>query len=177
MKTSEPVMLILCGLPFAGKTTLGRDLAEALEDVVHIDVDSINTERGLGLEAEPVPPMEWSTTYDIAYSRAREALLSGRIVILDAANYSRAQRDILRMQARRANAETAVIFLDVSPEECRARLLASRESGTGDDIRQEELERAVERLDPPRADERVLLYLPGMRVDDLVSGLQQVFGQ
>ena len=41
-----PLLMIVCGLPFSGKTSMASGLASALENIVHVDIDSINTERG-----------------------------------------------------------------------------------------------------------------------------------
>lgn len=172
-----PVLLILTGLPFSGKSALSKDLANALGDAVHVEIDRINTERGLGIGEAPISAMDWSETYRVAYERAEQALSTSLDVVFDATNYSRAQRDILRMTARRAGAESAVIFVDTPVDECRARWLANRESGERYDVREDDFQRVVDRFDAPQADERVLLYYPGMTVDDLVSGLRQVFGR
>ncbi len=167
-------MLIVSGLPFAGKTAMSRELAESLDNAAHIEIDQINTERGLGIDAAPISPTEWAETYRLAYQRADEALSTGQDVIFDATNYSRAQRDILRVNARRRGAESAVIFVDVSPEESRARWQANRESVDRYDVRDEDFERVVTRFDPPTPDERVILFLPGMSVENLLSGLAQL---
>ena len=172
-----PVLLILCGLPFAGKTALAVELAQTLEGAAHIEIDAINTARGLGIDAAPITPMEWSDTYRISYERIEDALAQGQDVIYDATNYSRAQRDILRATGRRKGAENAVIFVDVPVEEARRRWLANRESGELPDMPDEDFERVVNRFDPPGADELVLLFYPGMGVADLVSGIRQVFGR
>ena len=39
---SEPTLYILCGLPFAGKTTLAKELVKHF-GFVHIDIDQIYT--------------------------------------------------------------------------------------------------------------------------------------
>jgi tRNA uridine 5-carbamoylmethylation protein Kti12 len=170
------LLLIVCGLPFAGKTTMSNQLASKLRDAVHVEIDQINSDRGLGLDGQSVPLAEWPKTYEIAYERAAAALQSGQTVIFDATNYSRAQREVLRLKARRASAESAVVFVDVSEPECRSRWLSNRESGERFDVLESDFERVVSRFDAPQADERVLLFLPGMQVDDLVSGLTQAFG-
>lgn len=168
------MLYIVCGLPFAGKTTMSRELAEVSECTVHVEIDRINTVRGLGIDAAPISPAEWAETYRLAYQQTAEALSRGQDVVFDATNYSRAQRDILRLNANRHGADTAVIFVDVPLEECRARWRANRESGERYDVRDEDFERVVKRFDPPTPDERVILFLPGMSVKDLLSGLGQM---
>jgi predicted kinase len=168
------MLYIVCGLPFAGKTMMSRELSNVLGDTVHVEIDQINTERGLGIDAVPISPTEWAETYRLAYQRADEALSSGQDVVLDAANYSRAQRDILRMNANRQGADSAVIFVNVPEEESRNRWQANRRSGDRFDVRDEDFERVVDRFDPPTPDERVILFLPGMSASDLVTGLRQV---
>lgn len=153
---------------------MSRTLVDIMDNSVHVEIDRVNTERGLGIDAAPIPPTEWAETYRVAYQRADETLSSGLDVVFDATNYSRAQRDILRMNARRQGADSAVIFVDVPLEECRERWLANRESGERYDVRDEDFERVVNRFDPPEPEERVILYLPGMTVNDLLTGLRQV---
>lgn len=168
------MLYVVCGLPFAGKTTMSRELAEVLSDTVHVEIDQINTERGLGVDATPISPTEWAETYRLAYQRADEALSAGQDVVIDATNYSRAQRDILRMTANRQGADSAVIFVDVPEDECRNRWQANRQSGGRYDVRDDDFERVADRFDPPTPDERVILFLPGMSVNDLKTGLRQV---
>lgn len=170
----RPVLYIVCGLPFAGKTTMSRTLAEGLENAVHVEIDQVNTERGFGIDAALISPTEWAETYRLAYQRADEALSTGHDVVFDATNYSRAQRDILRMNANRQGADSAVIFVDVPAEECRERWRDNRVSGARYDVRDEDFERVVDKFDPPRPDERVILFLPDMSVKDLMTGLTQV---
>lgn len=168
------MLYIVCGLPFAGKSTMSRQLVEKLGNIVHVEIDRINTERGLGIDAEPISPTEWAETYRLAYQRADEALTAGQDVVFDATNYSRAQRDILRMNANRQGADSAVIFVDVPLEECRERWQANRQSRERYDVREGDFERVVERFDPPSPDERVILFLRGMSVRELMTGLGHV---
>ncbi len=49
-----PRVYILCGLPFAGKTTLARTLAQHL-DLPRVSIDEINGERGLGFDNITLP--------------------------------------------------------------------------------------------------------------------------
>ena len=168
-----PILLIVCGLPYAGKSRLSSDLVNALPNAVHIDIDDINAERGLGLDGEAVPMTEWSITYQVAYDRIDLALAGGEVVVFDAGNHSRAQRDVLRMRARSAGAQSGVIFVNMSVEDSRSRWLAD----DTDTMTEAEFDRIVDRFDPPQAAERVLIYLPGMSVSDLVSGVEQLFEQ
>lgn len=165
-------LLIVSGLPYAGKSAVSADLARELGDAQHIEVDQINIERGFGAGGEAVPMTEWSTTYQEAYERSASALAEGTTVIFDAGNASRAQRDILRSHAYRAGVETAVIFVATSEDTCRSRWQADPQA-----MDEFSFERAVERFDAPQAGEQVVVYLPGMGVSDLVSGLRQIFGQ
>lgn len=167
------LLLIICGLPYAGKTAVSRGIVEHLENSTHIDIDQINAERGLGRGGEAVPLAEWPISYQLAYDRANEELARGMHVVFDAANYSRAQRDVLRAAARRAGADSAVVFVDVAPDTCRERWQSDSRSV----MLEHEFERVVDRFEQPTGAERVLLYLPGMDVRDLISGLEQLYGQ
>lgn len=85
-------LYIMCGLPFAGKSTLTRALAARLGLAV-IAIDAINDERGLGIHAAPLSPEEWDGTYAEAFRRLDAALMAGGSVIFDAVSFTRRQRD------------------------------------------------------------------------------------
>lgn len=172
-----PMLMILCGLPYSGKSAVSAGIAGLLENTVPVEIDQINLERGLGVDGASIPLGEWPMTYNVAYERVEQALASGSNVVFDATNHSRAQRDILRALARRTGAESVVIHVDVPEEDARRRWMDDQPAGTGVADGHDTFQRVVDRFDPPMPDERVILYLPGMAVEDLVSGLKQVFSR
>lgn len=73
-------LLIFCGIPGSGKTTIARLVAQADPGAVHIQTDAFRM-----MISEPTYGMEESDfVYSVAAAAAREALDSGRLVILDA---------------------------------------------------------------------------------------------
>jgi predicted kinase len=73
-------LILLCGIPGSGKTTVGRALGARLERCVHIETDAI---RGMVGRAE-YSSAESKFVYDAATSVAEEALRHRYDVILDA---------------------------------------------------------------------------------------------
>jgi predicted kinase len=98
-ETSDPVLYILCGLLFSGKSTLARVMAAATGCML-VELDAIDSERGLGLAGAPITSQQWDETYREAYHRIALALIAGQSVLFDATNYTRAQRDDLRHSPR-----------------------------------------------------------------------------
>ena len=150
-------LYILCGLPFAGKSTLALALAGRFGWVI-ISIDAINHELGLGLNGEPMALEQWDETYAEAYHRLSEALAAQQTVIFDAVSYTRAQRDELRAIAAQHGASTCVIYLDTPADVCRGRWLANRATGARYDVRDEDFEHVVTRFEPPAALEKTLVY-------------------
>lgn len=81
------MLALMCGLSFAGKSTLARQLGEALPADV-ISLDDINAERGLD-GGQGIPLEAWAETNRIAQVRATEALREGRNVVVDDAGSPR----------------------------------------------------------------------------------------
>lgn len=149
-------LYILCGLPFAGKSTLATTLARRFGWVI-ISIDAINHARGLGLNGEPMTLEQWDETYAEAYHRLSEALVAQQTVIFDAVSYTRAQRDELRAIATERGASTRVIYLDIPADVCRGRWLANRATEARYDVRDEDFEHVVRRFEPPYALEKPLV--------------------
>lgn len=154
---SPPRLYILCGLPFAGKSTLAQALADR-EGLTFIAIDAINTERGLGINAAPIAPEQWDGTYAEAYRRLESALAAGQSVIFDAASFTREQRDDLRTIAARHGARARVLWVDVPAATATARWRRNRQTRTRYDVRDEDFAQVVDRFEPPTDDEDALRY-------------------
>jgi predicted kinase len=157
LPANPPSLYFLCGLPFAGKSTLARALA-ALTGARHVALDAINTERGLGLDGAPITSEQWDETYTEAYRRIEEALAAGDSVVYDETCFLRAQRDRVRAIAARTSAHAQLIWVTTPEEVARERLQANRQTGARFDVRDDNFAQVVTRFEPPTPDERALRY-------------------
>jgi predicted kinase len=169
---TEPVLILMCGLAFAGKTTLARAIAGQC-DCHYISLDIVNTERGVGINGQAILPHEWEQTYAEAYRRVEQALGAGQAVVYDETNFLRAQRDQLRAIAATYHARTYVVYVATSAAEARRRWQHNRITKQRGDVRDDDFAYVVERFEPPAADEHVLLYDPSIPSDIWIS---QAFG-
>lgn len=78
----RPCLILLCGLPGAGKTTFAAALSSVLV-FEHIESDAIRR----GLSPQPIySPRENGAVFAIVDSQARKALKQGRHALVDATN-------------------------------------------------------------------------------------------
>lgn len=151
-----PTLYATCGLPFAGKSVVAARLAQRTgADVVRLD--TINHERGLGLDGAALLPEDWKRTYAEAYRRLAHALASGRSVIFDHANFTRAERERVRAIATEAGARACFVYVPVAAEEARRRLLRNRQTHERYDVRDDDFALVVQHFEPPDDEPDVVL--------------------
>lgn len=73
-------LLVFCGIPGSGKTTIARLVAKSDPDAVHIQTDSFR----VMISNPSFSSAESDFVYGAAVASAKEALDAGRLVILDA---------------------------------------------------------------------------------------------
>lgn len=147
---ARPVLVILCGISFAGKTTLGRALAEA---------------RG------------WEyLSFDEMYGgsvpiqlRIASLLASGRSVVYDDVNRWRSQRDDLRALAKEQGATACIVHVDTSTDEARRRWLLNRRQATRTHVRPGDFLAILAQFQPPRLGEPVIRYHAKMPFEPWVA--------
>jgi uncharacterized protein len=135
-----PAMLIItCGLPGTGKSTLAQSIAERTgfevisSDIVRkrmvgLAMDEHQYEAfGEGIYSQQATEM----TYASLLERARPFLLDGRSVMLDASFIRRSHRAAAARLAKETGAQFACILLEVSAGAVRSRLDSRVASGEG----------------------------------------------
>jgi hypothetical protein len=133
-----PAMLVItCGLPATGKSTLAHAVSRAAgfgmlsSDVVRKELAGLHPHEHayIPFEAGIYSPEFTDRTYAALLAQARERLLSGRSVILDAAFVRRSHRRLARRLARETGAQFVCIHLEAGDETIRRRLARRLRSG------------------------------------------------
>ncbi len=151
---SAPVY-VLCGLAFAGKSTLAAALEAELGARV-VSLDEINARRGLAGGAG-IADEEWRRTHRLALAELEEALRQPGAVVIDDTNCWRWLRDAYRAVAAANGRPTVVLHLDVPLEEALARLRRNRDDPRRAPVREDVLLALADSFEAPAADERTLV--------------------
>jgi predicted kinase len=118
------VLIIIGGLPGAGKTTIARELARQSSSV-YLRIDTIEQSiRDSGTSKADVG----DAGYRVGYAVAEENLRLGRTVIADCVNPLQRTRDAWLASAKRAGADSAEVEVVCSDLETHRRRATERSS-------------------------------------------------
>jgi predicted kinase len=117
------MLIILGGLPAAGKTAIARELARRL-DAVHLRIDSI--EQAIRDSGHAGASMD-DAGYRVAYAVAGDNLRLGRLVIADSVNPIPITRDAWLEVAHCAQVRAVEIEIVCSDEQEHRRRVETRE--------------------------------------------------
>lgn len=150
-------LYILCGLAFAGKTTLCKRLVER-RGLACVSLDAINEERGAGFGGDGLPPEEWGRTLALAEQRVEALLAAGANVVVDDTACFRWIRDRWRAIAASHGCLPILVHLDPGVEVIRSRIAAAAaaaaEGGDRRLLREEVWVRHLAQFEAPGPDER-----------------------
>jgi selenocysteine-specific elongation factor len=147
---SYPYLLILCGLPSSGKTTISKHVASLLEDkhgIPTMVVSSDDFRDMLSYSSKAFKP-ERETPVKVLYEKAiATGLENSFLVISDDMNYYKSMRSDLRQIAKRSGADYDMVFVD-TPVEVAIKWNQER----GLPIPQSLIEEINQKFDPPKGD-------------------------
>ncbi|MFF3838172.1 AAA family ATPase [Streptomyces sp. NPDC001930] len=155
MVDRRPRLVLLCGLPGAGKTTVAKRLVQRLS-AVRLCPDEWLAGLGLDLfDDEARERVEWCL-----WLHAQALLASGAVVILENGFWERTERDEKRLQARALGAAVELRYLQVPIEELERRI-ALRNQEPGSVVLTAELLRSCQdQFEPPTQAELDLFDAP-----------------
>lgn len=151
----KPVLLILCGLPFAGKTTLAKLFEE--RGFKRVTADDINVELGIGFSLENrITYDEWTKAYAHYYKTIRQLLSRGKSVIADGVAYMRKERNELREIADAFQAKTYVLYVPTDEKTAKERWQENKKTPQRQDIREDDFNEVIRHFKYPTEDEHVI---------------------
>ncbi|MFD9188530.1 AAA family ATPase [Streptomyces phaeochromogenes] len=153
----EPSLILLCGLPGSGKTTLAKHLADAIP-AVRLSPDEWLADLGIDLfDVQARDRLERRFS-----QHAQELLKLGQSVILEFGFWSRSERDDQRLRARTLGVPVELHYLTAPLDELCRRLDARNEKGERGtaQITREMLEPYADLFEAPAGDELALFDEP-----------------
>jgi predicted kinase len=124
VKSDRPTLILFCGLPGSGKTSMARKLAGELP-AVRLCPDEWKADLGIDFFDEAVRTKLEARLWKLG----KELLVQGQTVILENGFWGRTERDDYRREAAILNADTELHFLDVPFEELMNRIAIRNISG------------------------------------------------
>jgi predicted kinase len=146
-------LVLLCGLPASGKTSLARELADAY-GAVRLNPD----EWELALGVDPFDEGFQLRLEAAFWELTQRLLVLGTSVVLEWGFWARSERDEKREAARRLGVAVELRFLDAPYEELVRRVVARQTAG-GIPITEGHME-SYRRIFQPPTDEELSLYDP-----------------
>jgi predicted kinase len=157
MAKSPTRLVLICGLPAAGKSTLARRLAPKIP-AIRLDKDAWVTQLGADL---------WDAEFRVRLEHqlwvlSQDLLARGQSVILEWGHWARAERDEKRLGARALGVEVELHYLDTPLDELieRAERRNASVEWTASPMTRAHFEEWATLFQPPDEDEILLFDQP-----------------
>ena len=156
---SSITLIIVCGLSFAGKSTLANAICEA-NGFRQVDVDETKDEIfGPGVnDDEDLSPKEWTRIYTATDDKIVSLLRNGHSVVDASRNFRLRERNHARALAHRMGAGVVVVHVDAPETLVRRRWAENRERQARRDVSDKGFEQIIAAMQPPTPAEMPLVF-------------------
>lgn len=168
-------LLIMCGLPFSGKSTLARAISDRF-GLIHTEVDWLHRDRGAGEDGRRLTRQEWTVAYWESYGQVDTQLGVGASVVFDAVNHRLRMRDRLRHIARRHGVRPLLVLVALPVAEIEQRRRRNAIVPARVDVPEEDFREVAATFEVPQTWERVVLYNNAIPLDKWLVLLDEAMG-
>jgi len=162
-------LVIICGISFAGKSTLGEAIFERF-GYVQVDVDDMKFHLfGPDSKDEELSRVDWVRIYHETDKLMESYLQSGKTVIDASRNFRKQERQLARQIATQLNAEVVTILVDTPVGIAQKRLLENREKQSRLDVTDQDFETILQVWESPTADETPLVFRYSDQIDTWIA--------
>lgn len=162
-------LLILCGIPFSGKTTLAKALV-SIKGYTRIDLDEVKFKMlGSQVTNDKINQSGWDRIYQDMYRQIKQALMDGKTVVHDTGNFTKYERDLVKKIADDLGITSVTIYVDIPVREAKKRLLSNRTSNIRFDVSDADFESAVKEMEPPSLPENYIVFNWSDNIDSFVN--------
>jgi predicted kinase len=162
-------LIIICGISFAGKSTLGETIAQQF-GYAQVDVDDVKfLLYGPDIKDEDLSHADWVRIYAEADRLIERYLKTGKTVVDASRNFRKRERQLARQIAAKLGVETVTIFVDTPEAIARQRLLENRKKQSRRDVTDKDFEEILQVIEPPTADENPIVFRYGDQIERWIS--------
>ncbi len=163
----------MCGLAFAGKSTLARKITEYTGSRL-IAFDKLWVEKE---KDRPIPKDAngWRFIRKAAQEEIAKSLKEGKSVVYDDNNVRFEHREELRKIAKELGAEDIVVYLNTPIDVIRMRESTNKITGERHKVEPKNFQTVAEQLQVPTSEEKVIVFEPGNDIDDWLRNLNSTF--
>jgi predicted kinase len=154
----RPTLVIICGLSFAGKSTLGWALSRNF-GLVKVDVDETKVRlHGAEISDEQLTQTQWDTIYAETDDEIAACLKSGQSVVDASRHFKKAERDKTRLLAKELHADFITVYVDTPESVAHERWLQNRKTQARRDVLDADFQEIVAVMQPLTADECPIVF-------------------
>jgi len=151
-------LIIICGLSFAGKSTLGDAIAKRFAyEQVDVDITKLNL-YGQDAKDEQLTQSDWDRIYGETDNLILNYLHAGKNVIDASRNFRKIERQHIRALTKTLGADVVTIHVDTPEVVARQRLHENRLTRTRVDHPDAAFNEIVNVMEPSSKDETPLVF-------------------
>ncbi|MDQ3239578.1 MAG: ATP-binding protein [bacterium] len=161
-----PILYIICGLPFSGKTYLSNKISKYTNCTL-ISYDQLWLDK----KNETGEDLSWEQLSSTVHRLIINNLRIGISVIYDTLNDTVNNREILRKIAQKEKGESIVIYTNTTLDTVLKRQVENKKSGDRHSVSEENFQNALKRFEPPHEIENALEFTPETDIEIWLSNL------
>lgn len=145
---NKPHLLVVVGIPGAGKTFFAEKFAETFNmPFIHYQA----------LQLTPQTPLNEEETAELAGMMYRELIKTGQTMIIEGPGATRSERDALARLAAKSGFDHLFIWVQTEPAAARKRAIQGVRGGTNHTISEEMFEAEIRRFSPLSTAEKTIV--------------------